>query len=89
MKPGTLPPAQNADPAPVSTTERASRSREIWYQTSRIAMCSGSMNALRMSGLFMVRIRTGPSASTSSSSGMSYIDVVLPSSVAGVSMAHT
>ena len=35
------------------------------------------MNVFRMSGLFMVMIRTGPSASTMSCSGTSYIDRIL------------
>ena len=46
----------------------------------RMASCSGSMNALRMSGLFIVTMRIGPSASTISCSGTSYIGAILSSS---------
>ena len=59
MKPGMLPPALNDLPAPVSTTARTESSFDRCIQISCIASCMASRNALRISGLFIVRMRHG------------------------------
>ncbi|CAB4982919.1 unannotated protein [freshwater metagenome] len=47
MKPGMLPPALNALPAPVITIALTERSLARWVQISCIPSCIASENALR------------------------------------------
>src|SRR5580704_2448363 len=67
------PPAENARPLPVSTAARASWSSLSRGQSRARPVCSGSLTALSASGRLRVMIRSGPSATTSISSGRSYM----------------
>ena len=66
------PPAQNARPAPVSTTTLASLSAASCRQTLASAQCRFSLTQLSSAARLTTTVRTGPSASTVSSSGRSY-----------------
>src|SRR6202012_3909730 len=66
------PPAENARPAPVITAARAVGSSVSRCQSRASPTCRLSLTELSESGRFKVMIRSGPSARTSTSAGMSY-----------------
>ena len=57
----TLAPEQNARPAPVTRSARASASAATVATASRSSSSSGQSSALRRSGSFSVMVRSGPS----------------------------
>src|SRR5215475_4823364 len=60
-------PAQKATPAPVSAMLRTRSSASAARRPSSSACVSAWLSALRLSGLFMVKMRTAPRSSISSS----------------------
>src|SRR5690606_23679830 len=60
----TMPPAEKASPAPVRITQRTCPSALIRAAAAeKFSASSGAPSGLRLSGLLMVRVTTGPSFS--------------------------